>query len=238
MASAVREILKREASSISFPCLCSLFLPPPADPTRPTNPPSPPQQLGISPRRPPAPRPPPRRASPPTPPSRAASSKHPRPGPSRRVPAVPPFRSSGRRVPAASAPSAVPGRRFPRLLRDYSRRRNLAGGMSAEAGNGKDGSHGSVRCAGSDPQLRQMLDSLKSSKSSAVINYGASWCGVCNQILPPFYKFSNEFKNLTFVYAHVDECPETTQNIRYTPTFHFYRDGERVDEMFGAGRGH
>ncbi|KAM3369307.1 hypothetical protein ACQJBY_017292 [Aegilops geniculata] len=123
--------------------------------------------------------------------------------------------------------------------------------MSAEAGNGKEearktglegtglplpgGSHGSVRCAGSDPQLRHMLDSLKSSKASAVINYGASWCGVCNQILPPFCKFSNEFKNLTFIYAHVDECPETTQNIRYTPTFHFYRDGERVDEMFGAG---
>lgn len=60
-------------------------------------------------------------------------------------------------------------------------------------------------------------------------------CGVCSQILPPFCRFSNEFKNLTFIYAHVDECPETTQNIRYTPTFHFYRDGERVDEMFGAG---
>ncbi|XP_044967525.1 thioredoxin-like 3-3 isoform X2 [Hordeum vulgare subsp. vulgare] len=122
--------------------------------------------------------------------------------------------------------------------------------MSAESGNGEEvrktglegtglplpgGSHGSVRCAGSDPQLRQMLDSLRSSKSSAVINYGASWCGVCSQILPPFCRFSNEFKNLTFIYAHVDECPETTQNIRYTPTFHFYRDGERVDEMFGAG---
>ncbi|KAE8775294.1 Thioredoxin-1 [Hordeum vulgare] len=137
-----------------------------------------------------------------------------------------------------------------RLLRDSSGRRNLVGGMSAESGNGEEvrktglegtglplpgGSHGSVRCAGSDPQLRQMLDSLRSSKSSAVINYGASWCGVCSQILPPFCRFSNEFKNLTFIYAHVDECPETTQNIRYTPTFHFYRDGERVDEMFGAG---
>ncbi|KAH7528376.1 hypothetical protein FEM48_Zijuj05G0065900 [Ziziphus jujuba var. spinosa] len=33
----------------------------------------------------------------------------------------------------------------------------------------------------------------------------------------------------------IDECPETTQHIRYTPTFQFYRDGEKVDEMFGAG---
>ncbi|XP_066348775.1 thioredoxin-like 3-3 isoform X1 [Miscanthus floridulus] len=121
----------------------------------------------------------------------------------------------------------------------------------AEAANGKEdakrtglegpglplqgGSHGNLRSAGSDQQLRQMLDSLKSSKSPAVINYGASWCRVCSQILPSFCKFSDKFKNLTFIYADIDECPETTQNIRYTPTFHFYRDGERVDEMLGTG---
>ncbi|MBA0866035.1 hypothetical protein Goshw_017365 [Gossypium schwendimanii] len=58
---------------------------------------------------------------------------------------------------------------------------------------------------------------------------------VCSQILPAFCKLSNQFPNLSFVYADIDECPETTQHIRYTPTFHFYRDGERVDEMFGAG---
>ncbi|GJN26754.1 hypothetical protein PR202_gb14712 [Eleusine coracana subsp. coracana] len=98
-----------------------------------------------------------------------------------------------------------------------------------------EGSHGSLRTPGSDQQLRQTLDSLKSSKSPAVISYGASWCRVCSQILPSFCKFSNEFKNLTFIYADIDECPETTQNIRYTPTFHFYRDGERVDEMLGTG---
>ncbi|KAH9746711.1 Thioredoxin-like 3-3 [Citrus sinensis] len=61
------------------------------------------------------------------------------------------------------------------------------------------------------------------------------WCGVCNQILPAFCKLSNNFPKLSFIYADIDECPETTQHIRYTPTFHFYRDGERVDEMFGAG---
>ncbi|CAE6076088.1 unnamed protein product [Arabidopsis arenosa] len=69
----------------------------------------------------------------------------------------------------------------------------------------------------------------------AVINYGASWCGVCSQILPAFQKLSNSFSKLKFVYADIDECPETTRHIRYTPTFQFYRDGEKVDEMFGAG---
>ncbi|KAK8985009.1 hypothetical protein V6N11_082629 [Hibiscus sabdariffa] len=54
-------------------------------------------------------------------------------------------------------------------------------------------------------------------------------------ILPAFCKLSNKFPKLSFVYADTDECPETTQHIRYTPTFHFYRDGERANEMFGAG---
>ncbi|CAL9178143.1 unnamed protein product [Musa hybrid cultivar] len=95
--------------------------------------------------------------------------------------------------------------------------------------------HGNLSSASSDARLKDSLQTIKSSKNSAVVYYGASWCRVCTKILPAFCKLSNEFKNLMFVYADIDECPETTQSIRYTPTFHFYRDGERVDEMLGAG---
>ncbi|EOY07937.1 hypothetical protein QUC31_011083 [Theobroma cacao] len=95
--------------------------------------------------------------------------------------------------------------------------------------------HGNLKSASSDQNLRDLLLHIKSSKTSTVINYGASWCGVCSQILPAFCRLSNQFPKLSFIYADIDECPETTQHIRYTPTFLFYRDGERVDEMFGAG---
>ncbi|XP_011018768.1 PREDICTED: thioredoxin-like 3-3 isoform X1 [Populus euphratica] len=102
--------------------------------------------------------------------------------------------------------------------------------------------HGNLKSASSDQSHLQILHDIKSSNtpviassSLAVINYGASWCRVCSQILPAFCQLSNNFPKLSFVYADIDECPETTQHIRYTPTFHFYRDGERVDEMFGAG---
>ncbi|KAK3226594.1 hypothetical protein Dsin_006456 [Dipteronia sinensis] len=124
--------------------------------------------------------------------------------------------------------------------------------------------HGNLKSASTDDNLQDILLQIKSSKSpvsvtnplsfslnlateslisvffdslflQAVLNYGASWCRVCSQILPAFCKLSNNFPKLAFVYADIDECPETTQHIRYTPTFHFYRDGERVDEMFGAG---
>ncbi|XP_021746985.1 thioredoxin-like 3-3 [Chenopodium quinoa] len=102
-----------------------------------------------------------------------------------------------------------------------------------EGGVKKDLSN--LKTPSTDDEFTDTLLQIRASKTPAVINYGASWCRVCNQILPAFQKFSKEFPKLSFVYADIDECPETTQQIRYTPTFQFYRDGERVDEMFGAG---
>nr|POF00082.1 thioredoxin-like 3-3 [Quercus suber] len=116
-------------------------------------------------------------------------------------------------------------------------------GGSAATTNGNEGSakkgldgtgldlplnrHGNLKSASSDQSLKDILLQIKSSKTPAVVNYGASWCGVCSQILPSFCQLSNNFPKLSFIYADIDECPETTQHIRYTPTFHFYRDGEK-----------
>uniref|UniRef100_A0A7N0V7K6 Thioredoxin domain-containing protein n=1 Tax=Kalanchoe fedtschenkoi TaxID=63787 RepID=A0A7N0V7K6_KALFE len=95
--------------------------------------------------------------------------------------------------------------------------------------------HGNLTSATSDQSFTEILQTIKASKKPAVIKYGASWCHVCSQMLPAFCQMSNEFPMLSFVYADIDECPETTQHIRYTPTFQFYRNGERVDEMYGTG---
>ncbi|KAG4913427.1 hypothetical protein AAZX31_19G170000 [Glycine max] len=92
-----------------------------------------------------------------------------------------------------------------------------------------------LKSATSDDDFTNILAHIKSSKTPAVIKYGAPWCPVCIQILPAFCRLSNNFPKLTFVYTDIDECPETTQHIRYTPTFQFYRNGEKVDEMYGAG---
>ncbi|CAA6666561.1 unnamed protein product [Spirodela intermedia] len=74
-----------------------------------------------------------------------------------------------------------------------------------------------LRSAADDQQLKDILDNVRSTKSSAVINYGASWCRVCSQILPAFCQLSDSFPKLSFIYADIDEY------------------GERVDEMLGAG---
>ncbi|XP_050379508.1 thioredoxin-like 3-3 [Argentina anserina] len=95
--------------------------------------------------------------------------------------------------------------------------------------------HGKLKTASTDRHLSDILLQIRSSKAPVRTNYGATWCRVCSQILPAFCQLSDSFPKLSFVYADIDECPETTQHIRYTPTFHFYRDGEKVDEMFVAG---
>ena len=60
-------------------------------------------------------------------------------------------------------------------------------------------------------------------------------CHACRHMLPTFCNLSNEYDSALFIYADVDKCYETTRDVRYTPTFRFYRDGEKVDEFYGAG---
>ncbi|XP_073408548.1 thioredoxin-like isoform X2 [Dendrobates tinctorius] len=49
-----------------------------------------------------------------------------------------------------------------------------------------------------------------------VVDFTAAWCGPCQKIAP-FY-----------------EDIATESGIRAMPTFHFYKDGEKVDELSGA----
>lgn len=83
--------------------------------------------------------------------------------------------------------------------------------------------------------IKKLLEKFFDYQFTPLIVFSICRCRVCNQILPTFWELSKKFPKLSFVYADIDECPETTQNLRYTPTFQFYRDGERVDEMFGGG---
>ncbi|CAM6034170.1 unnamed protein product [Sphagnum compactum] len=95
--------------------------------------------------------------------------------------------------------------------------------------------HGNLASAHNDDELLNLLQQAKASKRTAVVNYGAPWCHACRKMLPTFCNLSNDHAGALFIYADVDKCPETTQDVRYTPTFRFYRDGDKVDEFYGAG---
>eukprot|EP00250_Pteridium_aquilinum_P004759 c14958_g1_i1 orf=57-497(+) len=95
--------------------------------------------------------------------------------------------------------------------------------------------HGNLRSAQGDQHLKDLLLQAKDSKQTAVVSYGAKWCHACRQMLPTFCNLSNDYPNALFIYTDIDECPDETQDVRYTPTFRFYRGGDKVDEFYGAG---
>ncbi|KAM0487235.1 hypothetical protein ACHAPX_000505 [Trichoderma viride] len=76
-------------------------------------------------------------------------------------------------------------------------------------------------------------------QDKVIVDCFATWCGPCKAIAPILEKASEEaeFKDkVHFVKFDVDELPELSQElgIRAMPTFLFYKDGQKVDEMVGA----
>jgi len=72
-----------------------------------------------------------------------------------------------------------------------------------------------------------------------VLDCFATWCGPCKVIAPEMLKMSNanEYKDrVDFYKIDVDEVPEVAQelNVRAMPTFMFFKDGQKVDEVVGA----
>ncbi|KID79508.1 Thioredoxin [Metarhizium brunneum] len=72
-----------------------------------------------------------------------------------------------------------------------------------------------------------------------IVDCFATWCGPCKAIAPILEKHSEDavFKDrVHFVKFDVDELPAVTQalGVRAMPTFFFFKDGKKVDEMVGA----
>ena len=71
-----------------------------------------------------------------------------------------------------------------------------------------------------------------------VIDFTATWCGPCKQVGPLFEKLhaDNVFPNVTFWKIDVDENEETPESceISAMPTFQFFKDGKKADEVVGA----
>ncbi|ODA77873.1 hypothetical protein RJ55_06476 [Drechmeria coniospora] len=78
-----------------------------------------------------------------------------------------------------------------------------------------------------------------SNNPNVIVDCFAAWCGPCKTIAPILSKYSDqaEFKDrVHFVKFDVDEVPAVTQalGVRAMPTFFFFKDGKRVDEVVGA----
>ncbi|EGC47442.1 thioredoxin [Histoplasma capsulatum var. duboisii H88] len=69
-----------------------------------------------------------------------------------------------------------------------------------------------------------------------VIDCFATWCPPCKAIAPKLVELSEQHPNVGFYKVDVDECPDVAQElgVRAMPTFVFFKDGQKVDEVVGA----
>ncbi|CAN9509296.1 unnamed protein product [Ophioblennius macclurei] len=71
-----------------------------------------------------------------------------------------------------------------------------------------------------------------------VVDFTATWCGPCKQIAPKFAEMADdpENANVVFIKVDVDEAEDVSSHcgISCMPTFHFYKNQQKVDEFSGA----
>lgn len=72
-----------------------------------------------------------------------------------------------------------------------------------------------------------------------VVDFTATWCPPCQRIAPFFEQLPAKFPRAVFLKVDVDRCAETSssQSVNVMPTFIFYRNRVKIDQLQGADSG-
>ncbi|RUS85167.1 hypothetical protein EGW08_007071 [Elysia chlorotica] len=89
-------------------------------------------------------------------------------------------------------------------------------------------------------QTKGEFDStIAEAKILVVVDFFATWCGPCKAIAPQLEKWADEMEGkVLFVKVDVDVNEETAEaaEVSAMPTFHFYKNGQKIDEVVGANQ--
>ena len=77
------------------------------------------------------------------------------------------------------------------------------------------------------------FDACLQSNRLVLVNFTAAWCEGCQIMGPIFDELSELHSDIKFLKVDVDANEKTAMacKIRCVPTFHAYRDGEKIDEL-------
>ncbi|CAM9925890.1 unnamed protein product [Choristocarpus tenellus] len=69
-----------------------------------------------------------------------------------------------------------------------------------------------------------------------VVDFTATWCGPCKRVAPDYEQLAAQHPTVLFLKVVEDRNKELvmTAGIRAFPTFQFYLEGQKVDEIKGA----
>ena len=73
---------------------------------------------------------------------------------------------------------------------------------------------------------------------AAVIDFWATWCGPCRRIAPIVEELAGEYAGRVEIgKCDIEECDEIVEcfQIMSVPTLLFFKDGQVVDKLVGAG---
>lgn len=77
------------------------------------------------------------------------------------------------------------------------------------------------------------LAEIIASTDKVIVQYGASWCGMCRILKPKFERFSGENQNVKFIYVDAEEFPASRNlaTIENLPTFASFKDGKLLKQI-------
>ena len=72
-----------------------------------------------------------------------------------------------------------------------------------------------------------------------VVDYSTTWCGPCKVIAPKFDELSDAYPDSVFLKVIGDATPDASklmkrEGVRSVPSFHYFKNGEKVDVVNGA----
>jgi len=69
-----------------------------------------------------------------------------------------------------------------------------------------------------------------------IVDFFANWCGPCKRIAPEIEKLAQKHSSAVFLKVNVDKLMLIAERyeIRAMPTFLFFKNGKKVDDVVGA----
>ncbi|CEM35850.1 unnamed protein product [Vitrella brassicaformis CCMP3155] len=83
------------------------------------------------------------------------------------------------------------------------------------------------------------LDKAVKSADAVVAMYSTTWCGPCKICFPLYEELSDKFPSVVFLKVEGDSTKQgqalmKRENVRAVPSFHFFKQGKKVDKINGA----